>query len=242
MESNLLRIFAPEVFIAPLLLILAAGTAGLIWAILQREETRRMVRRRSQEAMSGILQSSHDKVHAGGETDYYFDADVFLGEPANVAKISYWLRGIVDKMQHEYGRFSRLCFIDKAEGPVGAITLKDLLSWQTSIPAVTVRLRGDIPAPMLRIKGKPAPDARGINALQAGERILLVSDVATSGRTIIDAAKILQEAGGIVPVAVVLFDREEGAEPRLRAQGVRLVQYVRRTYVEKYLPPQAEAA
>ncbi len=58
----------------------------------------------------------------------------------------------------------------------------------------------------------------------------------------IDAAKILQEAGGIVPVAVVLFDREEGAEPRLRAQGVRLVQYVRRTDVEKYLPPQAEAA
>ena len=56
----------------------------------------------------------------------------------------------------------------------------------------------------------------------AGKRVLMLDDVATSGGSIMKAIDAAREAGATVDVALVLLDREEGAEQFLADRGIRL--------------------
>jgi orotate phosphoribosyltransferase len=53
-------------------------------------------------------------------------------------------------------------------------------------------------------------------------RVAVVDDVATTGKTILSAAKDLEEEGGVVKEAVVLIDRLEGAREALSREGIAL--------------------
>ncbi len=53
-------------------------------------------------------------------------------------------------------------------------------------------------------------------------KVLVVDDVSTSGRTILEAAKAVEEEGGEVTDALVLIDRLEGARERLSKEGIAL--------------------
>jgi orotate phosphoribosyltransferase len=63
----------------------------------------------------------------------------------------------------------------------------------------------------------------GPNESLQGARVLITDDVATTGGSIMKAVAAARGAGAIVDVALVLVDREEGAEAALREQGVRLL-------------------
>ena len=58
--------------------------------------------------------------------------------------------------------------------------------------------------------------------LTPGERVLVVDDVITSGKSISTAATHLRAEGGVVEDVLVLLDREEGGEKHLKDQGLRL--------------------
>jgi orotate phosphoribosyltransferase len=53
-------------------------------------------------------------------------------------------------------------------------------------------------------------------------RILVMDDVATTGSNLLLAASALRELGGEVRDALVLVDREQGAEEVLEREGIRL--------------------
>lgn len=63
----------------------------------------------------------------------------------------------------------------------------------------------------------------GPNETLQGARVLIADDVATSGGSIMKAVEVARGAGATVDVALVLVDREEGAEEALREQGIRLL-------------------
>jgi orotate phosphoribosyltransferase len=50
----------------------------------------------------------------------------------------------------------------------------------------------------------------------------VIDDVVTSGKSISNAATSLRAEGGVVEDVLVLLDREEGGEERLRKEGLRL--------------------
>lgn len=56
--------------------------------------------------------------------------------------------------------------------------------------------------------------------LKAGERVLLVEDVLTTGGQVIEAAKTLQGMGAIIERVVAVIDRQEGARQNLEAAGL----------------------
>jgi orotate phosphoribosyltransferase len=168
-----------------------------------------------------------------------------LGDLDNVQGVVEWFKEELARQRELTGRVDRLTFIEKdSGGPVGALTLKDLLSLETKVPSAVVRLGRKGPAlkikmvhphvvssspgdfktiePKFRVNGDP-------------ERVVVVSDVATTGTTILDTAKRIEEAGGQVDAAFVLYDREEipgtqdglTAEQKLKNHKIRLVAMLR---------------
>jgi len=58
--------------------------------------------------------------------------------------------------------------------------------------------------------------------VRPGWNVVIVDDLATSGKTILSAAERIEDEGGKVSSAVVLIDRLEGARERLSKRGITL--------------------
>lgn len=58
---------------------------------------------------------------------------------------------------------------------------------------------------------------------EAGEEVVVVEDVATTGKSALDAVQALREAGATVDRVIVVVDREEGARELLSENAVELV-------------------
>jgi orotate phosphoribosyltransferase len=59
-------------------------------------------------------------------------------------------------------------------------------------------------------------------ALKKGNRVVLVDDVATSGKAILEAKQALDKIGVIADKAIVIVDRSQGAIDNLAKAGVKL--------------------
>ena len=55
--------------------------------------------------------------------------------------------------------------------------------------------------------------------LNVGDVVLLVEDIATTGGQVLEAAKIITEAGATVKNIVCVIDRKQGAEENITAAG-----------------------
>ena len=60
------------------------------------------------------------------------------------------------------------------------------------------------------------------NESLAGQKVLMVDDVATTGGSVLKAIEAARAAGAIVDDALVLVDRQEGGTENLAAAGVKL--------------------
>ncbi len=56
-------------------------------------------------------------------------------------------------------------------------------------------------------------------ALKAGDVVLIVEDIATTGGQVIEAAKIVTQAGATVKKIVAVIDRKQGAEENITTAG-----------------------
>jgi orotate phosphoribosyltransferase len=59
-------------------------------------------------------------------------------------------------------------------------------------------------------------------ALKAGMKVILVDDVATSGKSLIEAKAVLDAMQVRIERAIVIVDRSEGAQENLRQAGIKL--------------------
>jgi orotate phosphoribosyltransferase len=59
-------------------------------------------------------------------------------------------------------------------------------------------------------------------ALKAGMRVILLDDVATSGKAILEAKQVLDKMGVIADKAIVIVDRSQGAVDNLAKAGLKL--------------------
>ena len=98
--------------------------------------------------------------------------------------------------------------------PIGGLHIATALSLQMGLPLLYVRPRAawDTGATRVEIEGIYRP----------GNTALVVDDLSAGGGSLVETVLRLREAGIFVRDAVVMVDREQGAERRLQQIGVRL--------------------
>ena len=102
---------------------------------------------------------------------------------------------------------------DRVAGvPTAGIPFAAVVAFRLEKPFLYVRREVKLHGRERRVEGILAP----------GDRVILVDDLITTGRTLASAAKAIRAEGGEVEHAFVLIDREEGGRDALAEVGVRL--------------------
>lgn len=145
---------------------------------------------------------------SGKESSYYLDGRAITLTPEG----AYLVASIILKLIKGKG-------IDAVGGPtlgadpiVGAVAA---LSHIQKIPLKTF---------IVRKLAKEHGTQRQIEgpALKAGERVVLVDDVATTGKALLEAKEALDKIGILAKEALVVVDRGEGAGENLAKAGLKL--------------------
>jgi orotate phosphoribosyltransferase len=154
---------------------------------------------------TGSLKFGTFKLASGILSPYYVDLRIIPSDPEAFRRvINYYLALVEPNMVR---RVQRLAGI-----PTAGIAYAAVLAFKLSKPFLYVRKEAKEHGRERRIEG----------LLQPGDKVLVLDDVATTGKNIIEAAEAIRAEGGVVEDAVVLLDRQQGGAVNLRKIGVKL--------------------
>lgn len=92
---------------------------------------------------------------------------------------------------------------------------------------VATAIRKNIPYLILRKERSHGTKKLIIGELEPGEEVELIEDVVTTGGSLLKAATLIRESGGVVKRAICVVDREEGGVELLRENGIELIPVVK---------------
>ena len=147
---------------------------------------------------SGAVRFGKFTLTSGQTSDVYVDVKRAWTDPRRLDLISAALARRV-------GSVDRLAGME-----LGAVPLVVATSLRTRLPYVVIRKAARTHGTQQRYEGD----------VPAGDRILVIEDVATTGGSASESVEILRSAGGKVDRVLVLVDREMGARARLESLGV----------------------
>lgn len=160
-----------------------------------------------------VKNSEYDFV-SGGHGGDYIDFDEFF----MVSSVGHpQARAIVDAaVDHisalcKSGSYDTLAFLETIRGPVGLLSARFYIADAVGLPSIVVR-------PYKRLLSQAVKPF----TLPEGAQVLIVTDVATTGRSITDAATSLWQAGVRRCGALAIADRLEGAHELLSSMDVPL--------------------
>lgn len=139
-------------------------------------------------------------LRSGRKSKYYLDKYLFETQPAILRQIAKRFTQFV----HD-----QIDCIAGAE--LGGVPLATAVALETDKPFIIVRNK--------RKDYGTGKDFEG--ALSAGQRVLLVEDIATTGGQVLEAAKVITGAGAIVDKIVAVIDRQEGAGRNIEQAGFK---------------------
>ena len=160
-----------------------------------------------QDLLSAAYLRGSFVLRSGRTSNYYFDKYLFETKPSILRRLASFMAELVPPGT------------DRIAGPeLGAVALATALSLEMGLPFVIVKKEQKGYATGNVVEGE----------LFAGERVLLVEDVVTTGSQAIEAGVALRAAGAVVSDVLVVIDREEGADQMLAAAGYQLRALFRR--------------
>jgi orotate phosphoribosyltransferase len=159
----------------------------------------------------GILLIKNDAIKfgdytlaSGKKSPYYIDLRLTISSPITMDWIANSLTRIIIS---EIGKDK----IDKILGvPTAGVPFATVVSQKLSIPLIYYRQARKEHGVRKKIEG----------ILGRNDRVLIIDDLITTGESVIEAAEVVRDQGGVVNELVVLLDREQGGNERLRSSRI----------------------
>lgn len=139
-------------------------------------------------------------LRSGRKSSYYLDKYLFETQPDILAALGRLFAQ----------RIGRLEGVDRLAGAeLGGIPLVAAASMACGKPAVYIRNQKKEYGTGKQLEGK----------LEAGDRLVIVEDIATTGGQVLEAAKLLKSLGAQVVRIIAVIDRQEGARENIEREG-----------------------
>jgi uridine monophosphate synthetase len=101
--------------------------------------------------------------------------------------------------------------IDKILGvPTAGVPFATVVSQKLGIPLIYYRQARKEHGVRKKVEG----------ILERNDRVLIIDDLITTGESVIETAEVIRDQGGVVNELVVLLDREQGGQQRLRSTRI----------------------
>jgi orotate phosphoribosyltransferase len=138
-------------------------------------------------------------LRSGRTSRYYLDKYLFSTQPAILSALGEAFAERIDSRETD-----RL-----AGAELGGIPLVSAASMATGLPCIFIRNAKKDYGTAKQLEG----------VLNTGDRIVILEDVATTGGQVLEAAKTIEAAGGIVKAIIATIDRQEGARENVEGAG-----------------------
>lgn len=154
---------------------------------------------------TGSLKFGTFKLASGILSSYYVDLRLIPSDPEAFRRVMGYYRAVAEpKLAKNVERLAGI--------PTAGIAYAAVLAFELTKPLLYVRKEQKEHGRERRIEG----------FLKPGDRVLVLDDVATTGKNVIEATQAIRGEGGVVEDAVVLLDRQQGGVESLKRIGVRL--------------------
>jgi len=166
---------------------------------------------------TGCIRFGTFRLSSGALSPYYVDLRLIPSDPEAFKRaIGFYTTTLERVIQQS----SRLAGIPTAGVPYAAV-----LAYALTKPLLYLRKEAKDHGQRRRVEGILFP----------GDKIVLLDDVVSTGKNIMEAVDAIRAEGGIVKNAVVLLDRQQGGKSQLMKMGVRLIAYATITRVARVL-------
>ncbi|SMD31662.1 orotate phosphoribosyltransferase [Picrophilus oshimae] len=153
---------------------------------------------------SGAIKFGDFVLTSGKRSGYYIDIKSAYTDPEILDEIGLEISGMVKS-----GKIAGM--------ELGSVPILVSVSIKTKRPFVIIR-KDDL---------KHGTRKRYIGSINLNEEIDIIDDVATTGGSIMKAAEIIRNNGGIVKRAICVVDREEGAAEMLKENNIELYSIIK---------------
>lgn len=156
---------------------------------------------------SGAIKQGTFELSNGSQSAYYIDKYVLETDPEILGAIADEITARLEGSD-----------VDVIAGPeLGAVPLVTAVSLTTGIPAAFIRKGTKDHGTQERIEG----------TIETGMRIAIVEDVTTTGSTLLETVKLVEEIGADIARVIVVADRNADAVDKVREAGYELEYLVR---------------
>lgn len=161
-----------------------------------------------QAISSAALLRGEFTLRSGRKSKYYLDKYLFEAQP-----------DILRELGVRFAKYIGPSTTRIAGAELGGVALAASTSMASGLPFVIVRNAKKDYGTKKMYEGK----------VEAGDRVLLVEDIATTGGQVLEAAKTLKELGATVERIVAVIDRQEGARENIEGAGFEFAALMTKT-------------